>query len=248
MGHGTKPTEMGMNRTGIATSPVDVKAMIDGANAGAPIASDGQAVEQEQLSWAREAGPVGTMPPPASLKNVAKAAVELMKGKKATVLLDLMGERLAFERTGTRLYECLLVKLEAAGAHPEGPTRAELERIRGEELKHVAMLKEAIEQLGADPTVITPSADVAGVAAQGWVQALGDPRVTLTEALRVILAAELVDNESWLALADLAGRLGQNDLAGKFRAALLEEEQHLVLVRKWANAALAGQAGAAASP
>jgi hypothetical protein len=112
MGHGTKPTEMGMNRTGIATSPVDVKAMIDGANAGAPIASDGQAVEQEQLSWAREAGPVGTMPPPASLKNVAKAAVELMKGKKATVLLDLMGERLAFERTGTRLYECLLVKLE----------------------------------------------------------------------------------------------------------------------------------------
>jgi rubrerythrin len=240
----TKPTETGMNRTGIATSPVDLKEMLEGARGGAPV-PDGEAFEQEHLSWARGASPVGTMPPPASLRGVAKVTLDLVKGKKTNVLLDLMGERLAFERTGTRLYEALLVKLAAASEHPGGPTRVELERIHDEELKHLALLQQAIEQLGGDPTVVTPSADVVGVAGQGWVQALGDPRVTLTEALKVILQAELVDNESWASLTEVASALGHDELVDRFRAAMIEEEQHLVRVRRWVRAAVTGEAGAA---
>jgi rubrerythrin len=244
MGRQTKPTEMGMNRTGIATSPIDIKEMLEGADAGGTLTPDGHAFEEAHLTWARQASPVGTMPPPASLRGAAKATIDLVQGKKTNVLLDLLGERLAFERTGTRLYECLLVKLAAANEHPGGPTRAELERIHDEELAHLALLKTAIEQLGADPTVVTPSADIVGVAAQGWVQALGDPRVTLTEGLKVILQAELVDNESWTTLAELASALGHDELVKQFREALVDEEEHLSLVRQWVNAALAGQAGA----
>jgi hypothetical protein len=244
MDKATKPAETGMNRTGIATSPIDVKEMLEGARAGSPGTPDGQAFAEEHLSWAREASPVGTMPPPASLRGAVKATADLVQGKKTNVLLDLLGERLAFERTGTRLYEGLLVKLAAADEHPGGPTRVELERIRDEELKHFALLKQAIEALGADPTVVTPSADIVGVAGQGWVQALGDPRITLTEGLKVILQAELVDNESWASLVDLASALGRDQLAEQCRAALSQEEEHLALVRGWVKAALAGQAGA----
>jgi rubrerythrin len=217
--------------------------MIEGANAGAP-APDGRSFEEEHLRWARQASPVGTMPPPASVRGAAKTTVDLVQGKKTNVLLDMLGERLAFERTGTRLYEGLLVKLEAASVHPGGPTRAELEGIRDDELRHVALLKEAIEKLGADPTVMTPSADVVGVAGQGWVQVMGDPRVTLTEGLKVILQAELVDNESWSSLAELTSALGHDQLADRFRDAFADEEEHLALVRGWVRAAVTGQSGA----
>jgi rubrerythrin len=243
MDRGTKPTQTGMNRTGIASAEVDIEEMLASARR-TEVTPDGKSFEKEHLTWARGAGPVGTMPPPASLKGVAKTTIDVMQGKRTNVLLDLLGERLAFERTGTRLYEGLLVKLAAADPHPGGPTRVELERVRDEELRHLALLKEAIEQLGADPTVVTPSADVAGVAGQGWVQAIGDPRVTLTEGLKVILQAELVDNESWASLIELTTGLGQTELAERFRGALTEEEEHLELVRGWVRAALAGQAGA----
>jgi rubrerythrin len=243
MDKGTKPTETGMNRTGIATSPIDIKEMLEGAQS-TPATPDGQSFAEEHLTWARGASPVGTMPPPASLRGAAKTTVDLLQGKKTNVFLDLLGERLAFERTGTRLYEGLLIKLAAADPHPGGPTRAELERIRDEELAHLALVKEAIEQLGADPTVVTPSADLVGVAGQGWVQAVGDPRVTLTEALKVLLQAELVDNESWASLVELTSSMGHEQLAERFRAAMADEEEHLLLVRGWVKEALAGQAGA----
>lgn len=239
-----KPTDMGMNRTGIATSPRLTKAMEEAArqviSTGTP---EGEAVTRLRLEYAREAPPVGTMPPPASLKGAAKTAVDAIKGNKPLVLLDLLGERAAFERTGTRLYDALLVKLEAADRHPGGPTRPELERIRDEEIQHFQLVKEAVESLGGDPTVMTPSADVMGVAGMGWGQVLADPRTTLNECLKVILAAELVDNDGWLMLIDVAQGLGHDDLAAGFRRALAQEEEHLTLVRGWVTAAVAGEAG-----
>ena len=169
--------------------------------------------------------------------------MDAVRGKHPMVFLDLLGERLAFERTGTRLYDALLAKLEAAHEHPGGPTREDLERIRDEELQHFAMVKEALESLGADPTAMTPSADIAAVASEGLVEVLADPRTTLTEALKAILIAELADNDSWLVLADVAERLGHDELAGRFRSALVEEEDHLARVRSWLTAAVDGQAG-----
>jgi rubrerythrin len=240
----TKPTDMGRNRTGIATSPIDGKELAEGARASTPLPqTDGQILLAERVSWSRDVAPVGTMPPPASVKGVAKAAMDAIRGKSPLAFLDLIGERLAFERTGTRLYEALLAKLEAAHEHAGGPTREDLERIRDEELAHFAMLKEAVESLGADPTAITPSADIAGVASMGLLQSLTDPRTTLSEGLKAILIAELADNDGWLVLADVADRLGHDQLAERFRRALADEEEHLARVRAWVAASVDAQAG-----
>lgn len=242
-----KPTDVGLNRTGIATSPIDSAKTIAGAkDGGSGERMDGRALETERLLWATQAGPVGSMPPPASLKGVIKTLLEAAEGHTATVFLDKLGERLAYERTGTRLYDALLVKFEAANVHPGGPTRAEIEQIRDDEHRHMLLLREAIEQLGADPTAVTPCADIVGVAGLGWVQILTDPRTTLTQCLDIMLMAELGDNESWFLLCELADTLGFDDLATKFRAAMTQEEDHLAKVRTWVSRAVMGQAKATA--
>jgi rubrerythrin len=243
------PTDVGLNRTGIAMSPIDSAKTIAGAkDANTGDGTDGRAFEAERLYWATQAGPVGTMPPPASLKGAIKTAIEAAEGHKATVFLDKLGERLAYERTGVRLYDALLVKLEAADVHPGGPTRAELEQIREDELRHFALLREAIEHIGADPTSITPCADIIGVAGLGWVQVLSDPRTTLSQCLDIMLVVELGDNDAWLLLSELADSLGFDGLARKFRTALAEEEEHLAQVRTWVTRAVLGQAGATPTP
>jgi rubrerythrin len=231
----TKPTDIGTNRTGIATSPIDSERTIRGAKDGGPGMSsvhNGHALEVERVARSRGAGPVGTVPPPATIKGI----------------IDKLGERIAFERTGTRLYEALLAKFEAAEIHEGGPTRAELEQIRDDEHRHVGILRDAMLKIGADPTAMTPCADVMGVAALGWIQVLTDPRTTLTQCLEVILIAELADGDGWMLLTSLADALGFDDLAKQFQASLLEEEQHLLRVRGWIAAALLGQAGVAPTP
>lgn len=244
----TKPTDLGRNRTGIATSPIDSRRLVEAAEATEPPPGDDRLFAAERAAWSRDAPPVGTMPPPASLKGIAKTALEKLQGQQPTVLLDKLAERLAFERTGARLYDALIVKLDAASVHAGGPTRADLERIRAEEVRHMGVVRDAIEHLGADPTVVTPCADVAGVASLGLVQALSDPRTTLTQGLDTILTAELTDNAAWSLLIELTASMGFDELADRFRVCLAEEEEHLASVRSWLSIALLGQAGAAPTP
>jgi hypothetical protein len=244
MSNPKKPSDIGANRTGIAASPLDAKAAVEGAQQGSPPPSfDTSAIAKVRVDLSSTVEPVGTMPLPATLKGAVKAGVDAIKGKNPIVFLDQLGERLAFERTGVRLYEALLVKLAAAHEHVGGPTQAELEEIRDQELDHVGILWNAMQGLGGDPTAITPSADIAAVASGGVLKVLTDPRTTLAEALSCILIAELTDNDAWLLLADLAERLGHESLASEFRRALADEEVHLERVRRWVAAAVDRQAG-----
>jgi len=244
----TKPTDSGMNRTGIATSPIDSRRLIEGAEQVASTGLlDGETLRVERVTWASSADPLGTLPPPATLKGMIKTVVEKIEGHKPTVFIDKLGERLAFERTGTRLYEAVLAKVEAADPHPGGPIKADLEEIRNAEHRHFLLVRDAIQQIGADPTAMTPCADVISVAGLGWVQAVTDPRTTLNQCMDVLLVAELADNDGWLLLVELAEQLGFDDLVPRFRAALVEEERHVLRMRGWITSALLGEAGAESS-
>jgi len=240
----TNPTSIGPNRTGIGTSPIASKDAAESAAAGTPNPSfDLRAHHEAAVSRAKGAEPVGTLPPPASLKGVAKSVVEGVKGHHPNVFLDLLGERLAFERTGVRLYEALLCRYDAAEPGEGSPTRAQLEHVRDEELAHFRLLVKAMEKMGADPTAVTPSADISGTAGSGLLQVLGDSRTTLTQGLQAILIAELADNDGWNNLARVAALLGKDDLAADFRRALEEEEEHLASVRAWLSNSVQGQLG-----
>lgn len=244
-----KPTDTGMNRTGIGTSPIDSARTVKGAKEqGNPAMVDGQVLEAERLTWAQSAGPVGTVPPPTKVKGLISTILERLEGHQPTVFIDKLGERLQFERTGTRLYDAVLAKFEAADVHEGGPTRVALERIREDERRHFVLVRDAMREIGADPTAVTPCADVTAVASLGWIQAITDPRTTLTQCLGVLLTAEATDTEGWTLLARLAESLGFEDMADQFRQALLDEETHLAMVRTWVEVAVIGQAGVAPTP
>ncbi len=238
------PTDMGLNRTGIAASPVHSKEMIAGTEALTEPRMpppDGGAVKV-RVEMNREAEPVGTMPPPASMRGVASTAMQALKGNKANVLLDKLGERLAFERTGVRLYDAALAKLAAWGSWDGGPSLEDLREIRDDELAHFELLKALLETLGADPTTMTPCADVAAVASSGVLKVLTDPRVTAQQALEGLLIAELADRDSWEMLIDLTEDAGLSSAATKMRDALAAEERHLARVRGWLKVAVSAEA------
>lgn len=232
---GTQPL---VNRTGAKASPIDSAAQVEASEQlSGPESANGEVeLAAVRAEYERNSHPIGTMPPPASVKAVGKQLKGAITRTKPNLLLDKLAERCAFERTGTRLYEGLIAKHDARGSFAGGPTREQLVRIHGEELAHFKLLAQAIEELGADPTAMSPCADVAAVASSGLVQVIADPRTTLTQALQAILIAELVDGDGWQMLIELCEDMDQDDLAERFADALREETEHLALVRSWVSA------------
>lgn len=217
--------ETGDNRTARSMHPEMYDEMRKGAEERGPSSlGDGAAVSRVRTEYSKVAEPVGHIPRPEDGKSVDEATAELV---------DKLGERLAFERTGTRLYDGLLSKHDAFGSFDGGPTRADLEQIRRQEHDHFLMLHDVIELLGGDPAAVTPSADVAATASRGIGEVITDPRTSLLQGLEVILIAELADNDSWELLMELAKKAGQDQLVEGFQAALDTERDHLVRVRGW---------------
>src|SRR6476646_7772586 len=110
------------------------------------------------------------------------------------------------------------------------------------------MLREVMLQIGADPTAITPSADVASVSSNGILQVIGDARMNLKQSLEAILIAELVDNDGWTMLCELATAAGHGSVAPRFQQALTEEQEHLRNVRAWVKSATIGEAKPSQQP
>lgn len=244
-------TTLGPNRTGATLEPAALQAMTDACDDLSPSEFiDTSELEAQRLLFIGEADAVGSVPPPMSVKGVVKTGIAKLKGGEPTILMDKLGERLAFERTGTRLYDALITKYKAvvaAGEEPLAPVEPlaksanavpepaadVLARIRAEELAHFKLLAQAIRQLGGDPTAQTPCADVTAVASMGIMQVLTDPRTTLAQSLNAILTAELTDNAGWELLIGLAEDAGETDLVQKFTNALMEEARHVDIIKTW---------------
>ncbi len=237
-------SDVGLNRTGIQTSPIDSKEAIEGAKQGLPSSLGTEAgILEVRALYAKEGDGLGTVPVPATLKGMFQTAKEMLKGTKPTVFIDKLGERLGFERTGVRLYQAALLKFDVHGTWEGGPSREQLEKILRDELSHFILVREAIEKLGADPTALTPSANLVSVASKGIPEVLVDPRTNLVQCLEALMVAELTDNAGWELLIELAQGLGQNNLVDQFEQALGVEAEHLMLVRRWLIAGVTGEAG-----
>jgi rubrerythrin len=108
-----------------------------------------------------------------------------------------------------------------------------VKQIRNQEVEHAEILRQALVDLGADPTAQTPSADLVGVQAMGLLQSVSDPRTSLVQTLSSLMAAELIDVASWELLSRLATSLGNDRLAERFDHALEQENVHLRTVSGW---------------
>src|SRR5690606_35377363 len=169
-----------LNRTGVNTSPEMALDLIREAQRTPPDPpGDARMLAEYRGEYIREKTVIGSKPVPAvSGRNRIPAA-----DGAGSIFLDTLGERLAFERQGVRLYECLIGKVMHIGMVAGGPTLEDLEHILEEERKHFLHLQRAVIGAGGDPTVQTPCADIAGVLSQGILQTVADPRTTVAQCL-----------------------------------------------------------------
>jgi rubrerythrin len=229
-----KAAKLGTNMTGAQMSPKDTDKQRDAVtHYGADVPGNASDLMNARVSETREAHRIGSVPVPGSAKGMLKAGVDKLMGKNPEVLIDKLGERLAFERTGVRLYEAMIAKAMALDTGDGAPPDLveTLQRIRNEEEEHFHLLVDAVETLGADPTAMTPSADVAGVVAMGVMQILTDPRTNLSHGLNALLTVELADNAAWELLMEMADKAGHGSLAKPFEKALRQEEEHLATIK-----------------
>jgi rubrerythrin len=232
--------ELGMNRTGVSMSPRLTAQMVEGNQEFPPdYVGDESKIARSRGDVGRTwQEPVGSMPPPLTLKGNLKAGMTALRGESPTQLIDKLGARCAYERSGVRLYEAVLAKFDISGSFAGGPARTDLEQILAEELSHFRMLTGLLTDLGADPTVMTPSADLEATMTQGILGVLVDPRTTLAQCLEALLAIELIDNDSWTQLEAVAREAGLTELVESCTVALSEEQVHLARVRAWMTASL----------
>jgi rubrerythrin len=228
-----KNNKEGFNRTGLATAVISNPEMLDNTNIDSYTPEDPDALFAEREFYTQNSSVVGTLPPPATIKNLAEAAKGIVKGQDSFVFMDKLGARLAFERTGTRLYEAFLQKLEILGPINGIPDIATVRQFFQEELSHMELVKQAMQEMGADPTAVTPAANIDAVASMGLLKVVTDPRTTVDQALHAIHIAELADNDAWEMLIELAQALGKDEMARNFEQALTEEQRHLEQVRAW---------------
>lgn len=224
----------GMNRTGVHMSPFDSAALERDVRSLMPAASgDPAEISRVRNAYIADADPLGSVPPPGTIRGLAATSAAALAGKEPQLLLDKLGERLAFERTGARLYDALIDKVDALEqAGSAGVPLPILIQIRDEEAQHFALVANAIQSLGGDPTVQTPCADLAGIEAAGLLQAVTDPRTTISQALHAVLVAELADNNGWEMLIVLAQSQGKAQMAADFSEALANERDHLRFIQE----------------
>jgi rubrerythrin len=228
-----------MNRTGIQMSPIDSKAMQDvepsmtGVDGG-----DDSALAGMRNDYIANADTLGSVPLPGTITGAVSMTLQALKGDSPQILLDKLGERLAFERTGTRLYDALITKCEVMLDGDISMTIDDLEQIRADEARHFMLVSDAIESLGGDPTSQTPSADLVGVESLGLIQVLNDPRASIAQSLHAIMTAELSDKAGWETLVALADEHELSEMVDDFTNALNQEREHLALVQTWYEEAI----------
>ena len=234
----TRSVDENLNRTGGAMNPEGTRELTELAAQTPPSSpGDGRLLTKMRESYFVEGRLMGHVPR-------AKGTGRAKNAGRRALLLDKMGERLTFERSGTRVWEALLAKYDAPapiGPERDAPPRRDLEHICGEEHAHFQLMTEALVSMGADPTAMTPAANVAATISCGIPKVLLDPRSTFMQCLDAVLVAELTDNEGWQLLVELAHAEGLDELAERFSEARDAEAEHLAKVRSWiATASLAG--------
>lgn len=222
------------NRTGSHLTEDRLEKMIEGTKEFRPSSSgSAQLIARNRMSYAQNGETVGSYPPPGNPRIFKDAADRAPNEQMMDLFMDKLGARLAFERSGVRLYEGMIAKVDALGSFDGGPSVDDLDHICKEELAHFNLLRDCIERLGGDPTAMTPSADVQATLGKGASEVMADPRIGVIQSLEALLTAELADHASWDSLIEITRSAGEPEMADQFENALQEEEEHLEKVQGW---------------
>lgn len=227
-------TQLGLNHTGIQMSPFDSTTQEEAVQEFQPeVEGNPDEFDEVRREYVREAERLGAVPMPGTVKGMVKTAASKITGTHPEVLIDKLGERMAYERSGVRMYQAFIAKVEASEASIAEALLDDLRHIQSEEDEHFRLLWQTISGLGADPTAVTPCAEVAAMQGMGIIQVLTEPRTTIGQCLNALLTVELADNAAWELLVPLARACGQDDMADSFADPLQEEQEHTDMILGW---------------
>ena len=229
---------MGSNRTGVQMSPLDARRMHEQHVELAPAAPQSPvsaATADMRARYIADAGPLGSVPPPGSVKGVLNTGVAMISGNSPQLLLDKLGERLAFERTATRVLDMLITKVRSSQGD-DGEALVPLDQLltmREQEAGHFALVARCIEELGGDSSAQTPGGDLVGMESAGLLQVICDPRTSIVQSLHALLISEMADHYGWQILVALAATQKHTAMQREFELALEREAAHLQYVKAW---------------
>ncbi len=148
-------------------------------------------------------------------------------------LLDLLTERLTFERLAVKLYDTILGKMRESDLPPVAGVSSVVDQMkqhRNEEKEHEEWLEEQIRALGGDAHGRTEMADVAEREAKGVADVINDD-TALDHLFHALQTAELVDDTGWKLLLELADEAEDDEARDAFRKRAEEEERHVMFTR-----------------
>jgi bacterioferritin (cytochrome b1) len=152
--------------------------------------------------------------------------------RNAAFILDVLSGRLVFERTGVRLYDTVIRKIELQSAPRYHAVLGQLHEIRDEEREHADWLEAQIRALGGNPDEKTDLAQLEAEESRGIESVIVDGHDKVIHLLHALLAAELADNAGWDLLVKLADDTGDRAAKRAFTKRLAEEAKHLLFIRE----------------
>lgn len=146
-------------------------------------------------------------------------------------LVEVLSERLAFERLGVRLYDQLLARL--ADAEPAiARMRPRVEQQRDEEREHVAWLEAQLGHLDGGGAGGGRRVALVQTESQGLAHVVGDGASTVAEAFHALWAAELADAGGWELLVGLAEAADDAPAVDEFARRRDTERLHVAFLRR----------------
>jgi bacterioferritin (cytochrome b1) len=148
-----------------------------------------------------------------------------------TKVIDVLNERLAFERSGVKLYDRILGSMRTSSDEPALRMLDQMQEHRDQEKEHEEWLEQQIRALGGNAHASTSKSELITRESKGIEDVvMHDPE--LPHLFHALLAAELVDNAGWDLLTQIADEAGDRTMKREFKKRLHEEEEHLLFVRK----------------
>jgi bacterioferritin (cytochrome b1) len=145
-------------------------------------------------------------------------------------LLDMLTERLTFERASVKLYDTSIEKIQKSSDAAIVAMLPQMTRQREQEKEHEEWLEDWIRELGSDGHTDTELSELIERESRGVVEVVADDD-QIPHIFHALLTAELVDDTGWKLLVHLADEADDEDARRELRNRAREEEQHLVFVR-----------------
>ncbi len=157
--------------------------------------------------------------------------MEKLAQKNRDKVVDVLAERLCFERADVKLYDKILETMRESKEPAVIAMTPQMEEYRDQEKEHRDWLEQCIRQLGGDDRQVTDRARIAALEAAGIEEVVTKDR-ELPYLFHALLAAELVDSAGWDLLVELADEAGDRKARKEFKKRHEEEAQHLSFVRE----------------